>query len=628
MHGNTFNPTRPFVLILLWLLLPTSVLAQKATGDIHREMIEWLDVWAPHTNEHKLPRVLLFGDSITKGYYDKVSSALEGKAYVVMVVGSTSLGDPVLMDEMEQILKMYDFDVVHFNNGMHGKAYTDDEYASALPEFYRLIRAHAPHARLIWAQTTAVRVKPDMTEYGPFTERVRQRNMKAAEFFKDRDVTVEDLFEVIGTHPEYYKDGDGTHLNDTGYEVAAKTIAENIEKAIAEGPYDGPSVEWDVQAFSKVPKMTPLPSLDHGNIKAATLSGVDWRGDKTRFFVYYGLPEGADQAHPAPAMVLIHGGGGSAIWDWVRQWNERGYAAIAMANNGQLPVKVEQNPFEGLSERWALLRGGIPLECGDFEHGLRPYDEQWPYVAVANIMLSHSFLRSLPGVDASRIGVTGNSWGGYLTLMSAAVDKRYRFAAPVYGCGFFDEFDILSGNSGPAWQRWLTLWDPCLYIPQIQVPVSWACGTNDFYFSFGALQKSFRLAAIPPYKAVRSPMVHTDGGYEGGMPEETFALADHFLRGGADIPQCGMPVLDSKKRSVSVTYDPKGRSIKSAEMLYLTDTKEPWQEREWKRITLPLPRKGSTIQAKIPQDARILFFNITTQEDLVASSFALTLQDE
>jgi len=33
-----------------------------------REDIEWLDVWMPNTNEKKLPRVLLVGDSITRAY--------------------------------------------------------------------------------------------------------------------------------------------------------------------------------------------------------------------------------------------------------------------------------------------------------------------------------------------------------------------------------------------------------------------------------------------------------------------------------------------------------------------------------------------------------------------------------
>lgn len=381
-------------------------------------------------------------------------------------------------------------------------------------------------------------------------------------------------------------------------------------------------VKWDVAALEKVPESTPMPKLDHDGVKAALLQGVGWRGDETRFFVYYGIPEGADAVHPVPAMVLIHGGGGTARWEWVKQWVDRGYAAIAMGNNGQLPVRIEGEPFDKRAENRALLPGGIPLECGDFEHALRPVEDQWAYCAVANIMLSHSFLLSLPGVDADRIGVTGNSWGGFLTLLSAAVDKRYKFAAPVYGCGFYGEFDRHAGNEGEAWTRWLDLWDPSHYIPVIDVPISWACGNTDFYFSFGALQKSFALAENVPYKAVRSPMVHTDGGYDGGVPEETYALADHMFKGGADLPKVGDPKL-GKRDKVSVTYDPAGRVPDKVELLYTTSDEGPWEKRQWHVMDVGLPRKGNTVEVVIPADAWTFYFNVTTSDGLVASSSAM-----
>jgi hypothetical protein len=47
-----------------------------------RESIEWLDIWAPNTNDTGLPRVLLIGNSITRLYYQNVEKQLKGKAYV------------------------------------------------------------------------------------------------------------------------------------------------------------------------------------------------------------------------------------------------------------------------------------------------------------------------------------------------------------------------------------------------------------------------------------------------------------------------------------------------------------------------------------------------------------------
>ena len=42
-----------------------------------------------------------------------------------------------------------------------------------------------------------------------------------------------------------------------------------------------------------------------------------------------------DQARGA--MVLVHGGGGTAFDAWVRAWVKAGYAAIAMDTCGALP---------------------------------------------------------------------------------------------------------------------------------------------------------------------------------------------------------------------------------------------------------------------------------------------------
>src|SRR5438309_134160 len=85
-----------------------------------REDIEWLDVWVPDANAGGLPRVLLVGDSITRGYGPAVERNLKGKAYVARLATSKSVGDPGLLAEVSLVLGQYRFDLVHFNNGLHG----------------------------------------------------------------------------------------------------------------------------------------------------------------------------------------------------------------------------------------------------------------------------------------------------------------------------------------------------------------------------------------------------------------------------------------------------------------------------------------------------------------------------
>src|SRR5439155_22684356 len=110
----------------------------------------------------------------------------------------------------------------------------------------------------------------------------------------------------------------------------------------------------------------------------------------------------------------------------------------------------------------------------------------WTYHAVAAVMRGHSLLRSLPNVDPERVGVTGISWGGYLTCIVAGVDNRFKAAVPVYGCGFLHEnsvwLDRFAKMTPEQRKRWTTLWDPSVYLPAVTMPILFVNGTNDFAY--------------------------------------------------------------------------------------------------------------------------------------------------
>lgn len=111
-----------------------------AQKKIAREYIEWSDIWIPGANKTDLPHVLLIGNSITRGYYGKVEAALKEKAYVGRLSNSKSVGDPALIEELAVVLKNTKFDVIHFNNGLHGFDYTEEEYDKSFPKLIKIIR--------------------------------------------------------------------------------------------------------------------------------------------------------------------------------------------------------------------------------------------------------------------------------------------------------------------------------------------------------------------------------------------------------------------------------------------------------------------------------------------------------
>jgi lysophospholipase L1-like esterase len=209
------------------MFLTVTVVASAEEPKISREAIEWCNVWIPDANTSKLPHVLLIGDSITQGYYQQVADQLKDKASVARLTTSKSVGDPALLAEVTMVLQQYPFDIIHFNNGLHGWGYTEEEYEKAFPEFLATIKKHAKNAKLIWATITPVRNSAKLAEFSPQTERVKRRNQIALGLVSKAGIPVDDLFSLVEGHPEY-QSPDGVHFNGEGIKAEAAQVAKKI----------------------------------------------------------------------------------------------------------------------------------------------------------------------------------------------------------------------------------------------------------------------------------------------------------------------------------------------------------------------------------------------------------------
>lgn len=194
---------------------------------VARENIEWTDVWFPNSNDHDLPRVLLIGDSITRGYFSSVEALMKGKAYCARIATSKAVGDPALATQLGTFLAEARFDVVHVNIGMHGWEYSEDEYRRYLPELLAAIRKGAPEAKLVWASTTPVR--KDKAP-GPSNERIGARNRIARQFFEKEGIAVDDLNALMADHPDLHSDD--VHFDAQGYGMLAAQVAASVEKLL------------------------------------------------------------------------------------------------------------------------------------------------------------------------------------------------------------------------------------------------------------------------------------------------------------------------------------------------------------------------------------------------------------
>ena len=198
---------------------------------IAREAIEWCNIWIPDANETKLPRVLLIGDSITGGYGPKVEEGLKGRASVARLTTSKSIGDPALLTEVALVLGQCRFDVVHFNNGLHGAGYGEEEYRQQFPELVATIRKHAARAKLLWATTTPVRQAGNLNVVAEDTKRVEARNKIADGIMAREKIVVNDLFGLVKDHPEWWS-ADGVHFNAQGIAAQAAQVVGRITEAL------------------------------------------------------------------------------------------------------------------------------------------------------------------------------------------------------------------------------------------------------------------------------------------------------------------------------------------------------------------------------------------------------------
>ncbi|MGA2865287.1 MAG: acetylxylan esterase [Verrucomicrobiota bacterium] len=362
-----------------------------------------------------------------------------------------------------------------------------------------------------------------------------------------------------------------------------------------------------MNTLAGAPKWTALERPKSGAVKAITFAGMPFRGKPTRVFAWLGVPK-VKAGQRVPAMVLIHGGGGTAFDEWVRLWVERGYAAIAMDTCGQVPV--------GNYGQWVRDAQGGPAGWGGFDQVNWPREDQWTYQAVADVILAHSLIRSLPEVDPERTGVTGISWGGYLTCIVAGVDHRFKLAVPVYGCGFYrdtvfeDDLKRLSPEDAARWTAW---WDPSVYLGSAELPMLWVTGSNDFAYTLNALQHSYRLPKGPRILCIRLRMPHGHGG-AGENPEEIRVIADSLLKGG--VPLLAITGSGREGTNVWATYAAKVPVVK-AELNYTRDTGR-WQDRKWESIAAR--QTDGRVAASLPEGTRVYYFNLFDQRDCVVST--------
>ena len=232
---------------------------------------------------------------------------------------------------------------------------------------------------------------------------------------------------------------------------------------------------------------------------------------------------------PHPAILMFHGySGNSGDWFDKLGYVAQGYAVAALDCRGQ----------GGLSEDVGGVTGGTL-----HGHIVRGLDDAPEAMLYRQIFLDTAQLADIvmdmPNVAADRVGATGASQGGGLTLACAALDPRIKLAAPVYP--FLIDYQRiweidLAQDAYVELQEWFRRFDPrhlreaevfvrLGYVDvqhlasRIQAEVLMAVGLMDT-----VCPPSTQFAAYNKIQSAKSLAIYPDFGHEAlpGLPDTIF----------------------------------------------------------------------------------------------------------
>jgi cephalosporin-C deacetylase len=277
---------------------------------------------------------------------------------------------------------------------------------------------------------------------------------------------------------------------------------------------------WD-RALSELDATAPNPDLTRHEYKShraeafdLTFTGVGGARIHAKYLRPSPLP-----AVPLPAVLLFHGYAGSS-GDWFDKlsWVSQGYCVAAMDCRGQGGQSEDSGAVLGNTLRGHIIRG---------------LDDSPDKMLFRQIFLDTAQLArvimALPEVDEDRVGATGASQGGGLTLACAALEPRIRKAAPIYPflCdykrvwemdladrayeelrSYFRSFDPLHERENEVWER-LGYIDNQHLAPRIQAEVRMAVGLMDTI-----CPPSTQFAAYNRIRARKELLIYPDFAHE------------------------------------------------------------------------------------------------------------------
>lgn len=182
--------------------------------------------WDFVKDDPTLPRVLLIGDSVSRGYTQATRRALAGQANVHRApanCGPSTTG----LKHIDAWLGDGNWDVIHFNFGIHDRNTPVADYSRQLEQL--VTRLKETGATVVWATTTPIPDKPD----GQRAASIVERNLAAAAVMQTHGIATDDLFTFITPHLGEVQPPGDVHFTAAGYDLLGEQVAAAVRAALA-----------------------------------------------------------------------------------------------------------------------------------------------------------------------------------------------------------------------------------------------------------------------------------------------------------------------------------------------------------------------------------------------------------
>jgi dipeptidyl aminopeptidase/acylaminoacyl peptidase len=215
-----------------------------------------------------------------------------------------------------------------------------------------------------------------------------------------------------------------------GREAMSLSIAKNGTFAVASSSFDkAPEVY-----VGELKPDTQLTQVTHVNdaLKPAwgKAQSIEWTNDGFRIQGWLMLPAHYDPAKKYPLVVMVHGGPSSAV---VPRWPGAGFGGAPLSAMDYFVLEPNPRGSYGQGEKFTMANRK-DFGYGDLRDILAGVD---------------AVEKKYPSVDDNRLGLTGWSYGGFMTMFG--VTQTHRFHAAVAGAGIANWQSYYGENSIDQW---------------------------------------------------------------------------------------------------------------------------------------------------------------------------------